>query len=484
MAELAHDATTCLVCRAKAEAPRRLVQALALFAAGLCITSGILDLRPATHTHRSTVARAHPVRAPEAPRETRRAGHARLRFVHAKSSAAARDTAATALERDAAVGVSRSFFDGGVFTTAARVAQWRPQVVRAAQAAGVDPNLLEAIVWVESSGRADVTNGTAVGLTQLRPWVARSFGLHVDARHAAVLTRRIARSWHTRHTRQLRHWRARYDERFAPAKELRATARYLAHAGAVLGRDDLAVQAYHVGISKLRGTSRAYAELYFHGGRVDDYALKVFAAKRILHLFRANRAALAFEAQQQARKSSAEEYLHPRSRTHRYATPGALLRAEQHRTLRLIPVQTRQTHILVGGALGGEAHKFGRSRRLYRALRPAALDVLLYIGKRVHELSGARKPLILTSAVRDLKYQRVLTHVNANAARSYSLHTAGYAFDIARSYGSERQARAFQYVLDRLTAANAIAYIRESAAIHITAASDAPAKLRLLETLG
>jgi soluble lytic murein transglycosylase-like protein len=481
MAELAHDATTCLVCRAKAEAPHRLVQALALFAAGLCVTTGILNLRPATHarTHRTAAA---PARAAAA--EARRGAQARLTFARAQATEAERNAASVALERDAAVGMSRSFFDGSVFTTAARVAQWRPQVVRAARAAGVDPNVLEAIVWVESSGRPDVTNRSDVGLTQLNPWVARGMGLHVDVRHAAVLTQRIARSWRVAHTRQLRHWRARYDERFAPAKELRATAAYLAQARTVLGRDDLAIQAYHVGIAKLRRLKSSYAELYFNGGRVDDYTLKVLAAERILHLYRANRAALAFEAQQQARKNSGEEYLHPMSRTHRFPSPNALLRAEQHRVLRLIPVQTRATHLLIGGALGGEARAFGRSRRLYRALRPAALDVLLYIGKRVHALSGARRPLVLTSAVRDLKYQRVLTHVNANAARSYSLHTAGYAFDIARSYGSKRQASAFQYVLDRLTAANAIAYIREAAAIHVTVASDARAKLRLLETLG
>jgi soluble lytic murein transglycosylase-like protein len=481
MAELAHDAATCLVCRAKAEAPHRLVQALALFAAGLCVTTGILNLRPAIHgrTH-ATSAVPVPAVAPDA----RRGAQAHLTFARARATAAARDAASVALERDAAVGMSRRFFDGSVFTTAARVAQWRPQVVRAGRAAGVDPNLLEAIVWVESSGRPDVTNRSAVGLTQLSPWVARSMGLHVDMRHAAVLTRRIARSWRVAHTRQLRRWRARYDERFAPAEELRATAAYLAHARAVLGRDDLAVQAYHVGIPRLRGTKLSYAELYFNSGRVDDYALEVFAAERVLHLYRANRAALAFEAQQQARKNSGEEYLHPLYRTHRFASPGALLRAEQHRVLRMIPVHTRATHVLIGGALGGEARAFGRSRRLYRALRPAALDVLLYIGRRVHALSGARKPLILTSAVRDLKYQRVLTHVNANAASAYSLHTAGYAFDIARSYGSTRQASAFQYVLDRLTAANVIAYIREAAAIHVTVAADAPAKLRLLETLG
>jgi soluble lytic murein transglycosylase-like protein len=480
MAELAHDATTCLVCRAKAEAPRRVAQALALFAAGLCVTTGILNLRPAAHAH----ARAHRATAHASAAEARRGAQARLAFARAQATAAARNAASIALERDAAVGMSRGFFDGGVFTTAARVAQWRPQVVRAARAAGVDPNVLEAIVWVESSGRPDATNRSDVGLTQLSPWVARSMGLHVDAQRAAVLTRRIARSWRVAHTRQLRRWRARYDERFSPARELRATAAYLAQAREVLGRDDLAVEAYHVGIPELRGTKVSYAELYFNGGRVDDYALRVAAAERILHLYRANRAALAFEAQQQARKNSGEEYLHPLYRTHRFASPGALLRAEQHRVLRMIPVHTGATHILIGGALGGEARAFGRSRRLYRALRPAALDVLLYIGARVHALSGARKPLILTSAVRDLKYQRVLAHVNANAARSYSLHTAGYAFDIARSYGSDRQARAFQYVLDRLTAANAIAYIREAAAIHVTVATDAAAKVRLLETLG
>jgi hypothetical protein len=86
--------------------------------------------------------------------------------------------------------------------------------------------------------------------------------------------------------------------------------------------------------------------------------------------------------------------------------------------------------------------------------------------------------------MRDNRYQRVLQHVNYNAARSYSLHTTGYAFDIARVYGSRRQAWAFQYVLDRLVAANAIAYIRESAAIHVAVASDASRKLKLLQTVG
>jgi hypothetical protein len=148
--------------------------------------------------------------------------------------------------------------------------------------------------------------------------------------------------------------------------------------------------------------------------------------------------------------------------------------------LRAIPLNTRRTHIAIGPFFGDQAHKLGRSRRLYRGLRPATLDVLLYIGKRVHEISGTRAPLILTSALRDNRYQSVLMRVNANAARTYSIHTTGYAFDIARAYATRRQARAFQFVLDRLESVNAIAYIREAAAIHVAVASDAQRKLRLL----
>jgi soluble lytic murein transglycosylase-like protein/uncharacterized protein YcbK (DUF882 family) len=479
--ELGHD---CLICRAKAEAPHRLLQVAALFGAGLAITSGVLNLRPAQHHRAAAKVAIAPAAATPVKAEPRRGAGAQLNFAQARASQAARETAAAELERDAAIGVGRPFFDGAVFTSAARVAQWRPLVGRAARAAGIDPNLLEAVVFVESSGRADVTNGTAVGLTQLKPAVARHFGLHVSAAHAALLSHRIARSWNTHHIRQLKHWRARYDERFAPAKELRASAAYLAAARTVLGHEDLAVQAYHVGIAGLRDTRATYGELYFSSNRVDDYALKVFAAERVMNMWRRHRSALAFEAAQQAHKNSAEEYLHPLASTHRFGNPAAILRAEQRHALKMIPVDAQQTHIAISGTLGAEARKLGRSRRLYRALRPQALDVLTYLGQQVHELSGVRRPLILTSAVRDNRYQGVLQHVNANAAHSYSLHTTGYAFDIARAYGSDRQGRAFQYVLDRLVAANAIAYIREAEAIHIAVAKDAPAKLRLLKTLG
>lgn len=481
MNELVHD-PNCIVCRARAGAPRRLLQGLALFAAGLCVTTGILDLRPGTH------ARPAPaVRTPAAPAAPvlPRLPVAHVGAAGAGAAARARDVAAAELGRDAAVGDDRSLVldsPGGVFAAAARVARWQPLVARATRGSGISPHLVEAVVLVESSGRADVSDGAAVGLTQLAPSTARRFGLHVDLRHDGRLTRQIARTWNPVRARQLRRWRARYDERYAPTKELRATVAYLESARQTLGRTDLAVQAYHDGVGALRGMHVPFAALYARSGRFDDYYFRVRAAERVMRLWRHDGSALRFEVQQQLRKNSAEEYLHPLFRTHRFGTPNAILHAWGH-TLRAIPLDARATHIAVGGSLGAEARKLGRSRRLYRALRPQALDVLLYIGKQVYERSHVRKPLVLTSAVRDLRYQRTLMRVNVNAARTYSLHTTGYAFDLARAYANTRQARAFQFVLDRLEAANAIAYIRESAAIHVAVASDAPEKLQILQRL-
>jgi hypothetical protein len=83
--------------------------------------------------------------------------------------------------------------------------------------------------------------------------------------------------------------------------------------------------------------------------------------------------------------------------------------------------------------------------------------------------------------VRDGAYQRELVARNGEATRHYSLHTTGWAFDVLREYRSRRQALAFQFVLDRLRSLNAIAWVREPRAIHITVASDAEVLLPLLD---
>ena len=405
----------------------------------------------------------------------------------AAAARAARELAAldTQLTADAAQGLDRGLFvasPGGVIATAARVARWRPLVVRAVRGTRLDPNLLEAMVFVESSGYRNAVAGgslaSAAGLTQLTAAGARSLGLTVELGRGRA--------------RLLASYGRRIDQRFVPRAELRATAGYLARAQHVLGGADLAVASYHLGIANLAAATAArhvsYADLYFgsapdrnaavwqrlsrNGTVARDYYWKVLGAERVMRLYRGHRGTLAYEAHLQARKNSAEEVMHPRPATPRFHSPRAIAAAWQRHVLRAIPRDSAATHIRVSRFLGQLSHRFGRSRRLYAGLRPQALDVLLFIGRRVHELSHSSRPLLVTSAVRDDSYQRVLTRFNPNATRTYSMHTTGYAFDILRSYANPRQAAAFQFVLERLQALHAIAYIREFSAMHIAVSSD------------
>ncbi len=114
-----------------------------------------------------------------------------------------------------------------------------------------------------------------------------------------------------------------------------------------------------------------------------------------------------------------------------------------------------------------------RERWLYRGLRPEAFALAAYLGAEVRTLSGVRRPLTVTSTVRDRRYQRRLVQRNPEATSAYSLHTTGYAFDLRRRYANRRQAAALQTMLDRLQSLNLIAWVREPGAIHITVSGDA-----------
>ena len=108
----------------------------------------------------------------------------------------------------------------------------------------------------------------------------------------------------------------------------------------------------------------------------------------------------------------------------------------------------------------------------------------MYIGAQVRHYSGRQAPLTVTSTVRDEAYQAALVRRNREATRNYSLHTTGWAFDVARTYATQRQALAFQFVLDRLQILDEIAWVREPGAIHVTAAGGNEDLLPLLERLG
>jgi hypothetical protein len=181
-----------------------------------------------------------------------------------------------------------------------------------------------------------------------------------------------------------------------------------------------------------------------------------------------------------AAKGSAEEVLHPAADTPRFNTPAELKHAWDSGDIVPFGDQQAVTGLRRDPRMGELAGRLHQRPGLYRGLRPEALALALYIGAQVRAISG-QAPLVVTSTVRDGAYQDALVRRNREATRNYSLHTTGWAFDVLRSYRSRRQALAFQFVLDRLRTENAIAWVREPQAIHITVSNDADALLPLLE---
>ncbi len=426
------------------------------------------------------------------------------------------------LERAAAVGLSHPLYEkspGGVLATARRVEAFRPLVEAAVEGTEIDADLLEAIVFLESGGRPDVIAGddpeAASGLTQILAETAQSFlGMPVNLDRSRALTVRIAgaeRRGDLARAERLRAERRAIDARFDPAQALAGTVRYLSRAFERLGREDLAVVSYHMGIGNLTDVLRAYtgtgtetpvpelvdendlswARVFFDtapdwhaaahrllarlGDDSPTYYWRVLAAAEIMRLYRDDFDRLQELDLLHGAKASAEEALHPPSETDRFADGVDLQRAWDDVVLQPLPDDPARLGFTVDPSMGELASRLGRPRGLYRGLRKEALALLVYVGSRVQAIGGASQPLQVTSSVRDDEYQSLLRATNPEAAQRYSLHTTGYAFDVRRRYESGAQAQAFQFVLDDLTARGLIAWAREPAAIHVTVASDAEA---------
>jgi len=413
-------------------------------------------------------------------------------------------------ERRAAAGASHVLYaksPGGAFKTAERTAVFRAQVESAAPAAGVEPDILEAIVFLESAGRPDAVADAklegAVGLTQILAETGRNLlKMRVNPPEARRLSRRIRRAENRDQTatvRRLTERRARVDERFDPVKSLQATARYLRFARGRLGRPDLALASYHMGVGNLENliadfrrtgsAPRSYAQLYFGstpsgrpaaywrlaalGDDSSTYLWRVLAAREIMSAYRRDPSGLERAAALQTAKNSSEEVLHPADQTEAFADPDALVEAYRDGRIRAFPNAPRRLGLVRDSRMGELAKKMKRDPRLYRGLRPEAYALAAYMARMVRVAAGSRAPLVVSSTVRDQEYQRLLVERNREATEHYSLHTTGYAFDVLRRYRSRAQALAFQFALDRLQALDLIAWVREPAAIHIAVSGDA-----------
>ncbi len=431
-------------------------------------------------------------------------------------------------EERAANGFSHPLYarvPGGAVASAARVNAWRKQIEEAADIDGspVDADTLEALVYLESAGRPNASaTGTvdgAIGLTQIVGETGNSLlGMNIDLSQSAVLTRQIAktsaqiRKWDARGStaaaqrgrarlKSLRIERARVDPRFVPAAALAGAVKYLKFAKEKLGREDLALTSYHMGVGNLQNVLAAYGrkevsyvQLYFDVdpqrspkayrilSRFQDdsatYLWRLLAAKEIMRLYRDDPNELKRRAALITAKASRENLMHPPDENPGFADPEAVAEARESGELIPLPIPALNANgIAVSPAMGELAPRLKASQARYRALRRGSLATLATIGAAVRELTGGNKILTATSTVRDIKYQRLLQGETIEATHAYSLHTSGWAVDIGRNYASNKQAQMFQFVLTRMQALDLISYVKEPAAIHFTAASDTEERL-------
>ncbi len=417
-------------------------------------------------------------------------------------------------ERAAAFGLSHALFaksPGGVVASARRTATFRSLIDDAVSGSGFDADLVEAIVFLESAGRPEVIAGTNVenasGLTQILAETASNFlGMSVDLEASRRLTREIEDALRRRDRTEveaLRAERRRVDARFDPAQALAGTVRYLTEGRRWLGRQDLAVASYHMGIGNLESVLRAYSgretdpidevveeeeldyvRLYFDSSPLrharawarlasfgDDsqtYYWRVLAAREIMRLYRGDPGQLERLSALHGRGPSDELVFHPPEVRLRFAAGDDLEVGLGSGMLR--PLRPRAgERFEIDPSLERLAARMLGDPVAYRALRPRALAVLGYIARQVYELSGEERPLAVTRAAYDEASGPALTPADLDEATHASLHATGYSFDVRRRYESGAQAQAFQWTLERMQALGLIAWTRGRAVIHVTA---------------
>ena len=412
----------------------------------------------------------------------------------------------------------------GVEASVARTTRWRRHVERAVAGTRIDADDIEAMMFLESAGRptvmADGTPASATGLMQIIPSTAVSLlGMRVDLARSLEINEELAvagrRAVTSRKAKRRRAWRREVrsllrerkvvDERFDPQKALDGAVRYLLEARTHFGRDDLAIASYHMGIGNLRNVIDTYVSprrparstrltverygvswprIYYDSSPTrnprtwklltdlgDDsrhYLFKVLASREILRLARDDPDELERQIELQTAKASAEEVLRPESRYAPYEDDEDLRRAYKREELVPLPNDPARLAYWPGRKMGSLARRLDQPRILYRGLRPEALATLLYLAKEYRRIAG-RGTLRVTSTVRDRPYQDLLVQTNIQATPEFSLHTTGFAIDIAKP----RVEAPLRFLLERLQALNTIAWVEEPGAFHLTAGPEA-----------
>jgi hypothetical protein len=178
------------------------------------------------------------------------------------------------------------------------------------------------------------------------------------------------------------------------------------------------------------------------------YRWRIGAAKAIVTLYREDPNKL--EAKDALQDwPSAEHVLRPPASTPVFDSAAALQSSD------LVVVDgagLRVSRALASGAVGE------------RSLREPALVLLRQLALGVRAVSKTA-PVIVTKASTTSGGEGF---VGEGVEAEPSTHSTGYAFDLSRKYRSAAQAQALQFWLDRLTALDLIAWVREPDVIHVT----------------
>ena len=324
---------------------------------------------------------------------------------------------------------------GGAVATAERVARCARRSRRPRRRPTSTPDLLEALVFLESAGRPDAMRRGHRGRGRAHPDPGRD--RPEPARHAG--RRRASR----RYTRRIGARCAAGCAGAAPAgargagrPALRPGQGARRHrplpeiAEERFGCEELAFVTYHMGIGNLESVLRAYGaepgdehaptpQVYFDssplshaaaqrklaalGDDSSNYLWKLRAAREIMRLHREDPASSPARRPRRRAKNSAEEVLHPPGTTTRFTTPARCAGLDGEDVVAL-PDDPRATGLRIDPRMGELARRLAAAS-LYRG--PAARgagDGALHRRPGARDLGG-QAPLTVTSTVRDQRYQ-------------------------------------------------------------------------------
>lgn len=419
----------------------------------------------------------------------------------------------------------------GAVTRHKRLKNYWPTIQTAAITNGLRPELLWAVLYVESGGRTDAcSNGwmSACGISQFLPDTAKEWGLQVDLKiHAQIyaaqtrvriLTRELGRAQDEaeeqtillklKNARQkvneLLSQRPLLDERFAPEKSVGAAAKKIAaDMKTYNNQEDFALAAYHAGNGNIKDIVRLVAapvqgddagqwiqqagltwfKVYSYALRYSrtaanqelfswldwsrNYYFRVRAAENVLEM--------AMKDYEEFKKQAVYYYVTGRriyiSKEMRengtYYQYKDIILAHKNGSLVEVPDEPEFFGIKLSWALGSLVNL--AQRKYYRTLTPAALGTLLWIAHQVRkDVVEKNFSLELSSCIRTVAYQKLLSQRNPKAVRGFSWHNQGLAFDIRRTPLNKAQYWSFISVLERLQDEGSIVYLKEGTHLHIT----------------